>query len=136
LAGANQTPLGFVREGGARRFGRRRLASCTLDGSVHVGPDAKKVASGADCRHRGAVPERSARRCVEAEPVLVDHTCAQVERPKHGRYDIVVVAEAPDAETMLASAAGIAGAGNNRTETLRAFTLDEVELVLKKVGPA
>jgi len=49
-----------------------------------------------------------------------------------GRYDIVVIVEAPDAETMLASAAGVAGAGNNRTETLRAFTLDEVEQVLKK----
>lgn len=54
----------------------------------------------------------------------------------HGRYDIVVVAEAPDAETKLASAAGIAGAGNNRTETLRAFTLEEVEQVLTKVGSA
>ena len=53
-----------------------------------------------------------------------------------GRYDIVVIAEAPDAETMLASAAGIAGAGNNRTETLRAFTLDEVEQVLKKGASA
>jgi uncharacterized protein with GYD domain len=53
-----------------------------------------------------------------------------------GRYDIVVVAEAPDAETMLANAAGIAGAGNNRTETLRAFTLDEVEQALKKAGSA
>ena len=40
-----------------------------------------------------------------------------------GRYDVVVIAEAPDAETMLASAAGIAGAGNNRTETLRASPL-------------
>ncbi len=53
-----------------------------------------------------------------------------------GRYDIVVIVEAPDAETMLASAAGIAGAGNNRTETLRAFTLDDVEKALKKGGSA
>jgi len=53
-----------------------------------------------------------------------------------GRYDIVVVAEAPDAETMLAQAAGVAGTGNTRTETLRAFTLDEAEQVLKKVGGA
>jgi len=36
----------------------------------------------------------------------------------------------------LASAAGIAGAGNNRTETLRAFTLEEVEQVLQKTGSA
>jgi uncharacterized protein with GYD domain len=53
-----------------------------------------------------------------------------------GRYDLVVVAEAPDAETMLAQAAGVAGAGNTRTETLRAYTLDEVEQVLRKGSSA
>jgi uncharacterized protein with GYD domain len=53
-----------------------------------------------------------------------------------GRYDIVVVAEAPDAETMLAQAAGVAGTGNTRTETLRAFTLDQAEQVIKKVSGA
>jgi uncharacterized protein with GYD domain len=53
-----------------------------------------------------------------------------------GRYDIVVIAEAPDAETMLAQAAGVAGTGNTRTETLRAFTLDEAEQVIKRVGGA
>jgi uncharacterized protein with GYD domain len=52
-----------------------------------------------------------------------------------GRYDLVVVAEAPDAETMLAQAAGVAGTGNTRTETLRAFTLDEVEKALQKGAP-
>ncbi len=51
-----------------------------------------------------------------------------------GEYDIVVIAEAPDAETMLAQAAGVAGVGNTRTETLRAFTLDEVEQALQKLG--
>jgi uncharacterized protein with GYD domain len=51
-----------------------------------------------------------------------------------GRYDIVVIAEAPDAETMLAQAAGVAGTGNTRTETLRAFTLDEVDEALQKLG--
>jgi uncharacterized protein with GYD domain len=53
-----------------------------------------------------------------------------------GRYDIVVLAEAPDAETMLAQAAGVAGTGNMRTETLRAYSLDEVEQALKKGGSA
>ncbi len=51
-----------------------------------------------------------------------------------GAFDIVVIAEAPDAETMLAQAAGVAGTGNSRTETLRAFTLDEVGGALKKLG--
>jgi uncharacterized protein with GYD domain len=53
-----------------------------------------------------------------------------------GRYDVVVLAEAPDAETMLAQAAGVAGTGNTRTETLRAFTLDEADKVLQKLGSA
>jgi uncharacterized protein with GYD domain len=35
---------------------------------------------------------------------------------------------------MLASAAGAGGTGNVHTETLRAFTLDEAEQVLKKLG--
>jgi uncharacterized protein with GYD domain len=50
-----------------------------------------------------------------------------------GEYDIVVIAEAPDAETMLAQAAGVAGTGNTRTETLRAFSLDEVDQALQKL---
>jgi uncharacterized protein with GYD domain len=51
-----------------------------------------------------------------------------------GEYDVVVISEAPDAETMLAQAAGVAGTGNTRTETLRAFTLDEAEQALQKLG--
>lgn len=51
-----------------------------------------------------------------------------------GEYDIVVIAEAPDAETMLAQAAGVAGTGNTRTETLRAFTLEEVQQAFGKLG--
>jgi uncharacterized protein with GYD domain len=51
-----------------------------------------------------------------------------------GSVDIVVIAEAPDAETMLAQAAGVAGLGNTKTETLRAFTLDEATHALEKLG--
>jgi uncharacterized protein with GYD domain len=51
-----------------------------------------------------------------------------------GEYDIVVIAEAPDAETMLAQAAGVAGTGNTRTVTMRAFTLAEADAVLSKLG--
>lgn len=47
-----------------------------------------------------------------------------------GQYDFVVVAEAPDAEAMLAQAAGVAGSGRARVQTLRAFTLDEVDAVV------
>jgi uncharacterized protein with GYD domain len=51
-----------------------------------------------------------------------------------GEYDIVVVAEAPDAETMLAQAVGVSGTGNARTQTLRAYTVDELQQVLQKLG--
>jgi uncharacterized protein with GYD domain len=51
-----------------------------------------------------------------------------------GRFDIVVIAEAPDAETVLAQTAAVMGMGNSRTETLRAFTLEEAERALEKVG--
>jgi len=36
----------------------------------------------------------------------------------------------------MAQAAGVAGTGNMRTETLRAYTPDEVEQVLKKGSSA
>ena len=35
---------------------------------------------------------------------------------------------------MLAQTVGAAGTGNTRSETLRAFTLDEVDQALKKLG--
>jgi uncharacterized protein with GYD domain len=51
-----------------------------------------------------------------------------------GQYDFVIVAEAPDAETMLLSSAAVTGTGNVRTQTLRAFTLDEATALLAKMG--
>ena len=42
-----------------------------------------------------------------------------------GRYDIVLVAEAPDAETVAKLALAIGSQGAVRTETLRAFTEEE-----------
>jgi uncharacterized protein with GYD domain len=51
-----------------------------------------------------------------------------------GAYDVVIVAEAPDAETMLAQSAGVMGMGNTRSETLRAYTLDEATEALGKLG--
>lgn len=47
-----------------------------------------------------------------------------------GQYDYVVVAEAPDDETMARIALTIAGQGNVRTQTVRAFDRKEMmELV-------
>ncbi len=42
-----------------------------------------------------------------------------------GRYDVVVIAEAPDDETAAKLALATGALGNVRTETLRAFTEDE-----------
>lgn len=50
-----------------------------------------------------------------------------------GAHDIVGVAEAPDDETLAAALLALAGAGNVRTTTLRAFGPDEMRGVLAKV---
>ena len=50
-----------------------------------------------------------------------------------GRYDLVAVGELPNEETAMAFALTMSKAGNVRTETLRAFSLEEVESILKKV---
>jgi len=47
-----------------------------------------------------------------------------------GRYDMVVVAEAPDDETVAKLAIAIGSAGAIRTETLRAFTEDEYRKII------
>ena len=51
-----------------------------------------------------------------------------------GQYDVVVVLDAPDEESMLAGLFNIAEAGNVRSETLRAFTADEIARALQKKG--
>ncbi len=47
-----------------------------------------------------------------------------------GRYDAVVIAEAPDDETAAKVAITLGSAGNVRTETLRAFTEDEYKKII------
>ena len=49
-----------------------------------------------------------------------------------GQYDIVAVVEAPDEAAMMAGLLNIAGAGNVRSETLRAFTEGEMEAIVAK----
>jgi uncharacterized protein with GYD domain len=46
-----------------------------------------------------------------------------------GRYDAVVISEAPDDETIAKLALAAGGRGNVRTETLRAFTEDEAKSI-------
>ncbi len=50
-----------------------------------------------------------------------------------GQYDVVAVIEAPDEQAMMAGMLNIAAAGNVRSETLRAFTAEEMEQVLRKM---
>jgi uncharacterized protein with GYD domain len=51
-----------------------------------------------------------------------------------GEHDIVGVISAPDDATMAASLLQLAGAGNVRTKTLRAFDESEMQTVLGQLG--
>jgi len=51
-----------------------------------------------------------------------------------GAYDVVSIVEAPDDETATAALIKIAGGGNVRTQTMRAFTTEEVTAILQKAG--
>ena len=50
-----------------------------------------------------------------------------------GAYDVVVLLEAPDDETMTAFAAKTGSLGNVRTQTMRAFRREEMEGILAKI---
>jgi len=50
-----------------------------------------------------------------------------------GRYDIVVVAEAPDELTATALNLSLGSLGNIRTESLRAFSADEMAKIVAKM---
>jgi len=47
-----------------------------------------------------------------------------------GRYDLVAIVDAPSEETMVAGLFGIAEAGNVSSETLRAYTAEEMQRIL------
>ena len=50
-----------------------------------------------------------------------------------GRYDIVGIAEMPDDETMALFGAKVGGLGTVRSETMRAFTADEIGSIFGKL---
>jgi uncharacterized protein with GYD domain len=50
-----------------------------------------------------------------------------------GQYDIVTLIDAPDETALSAFELSLAGAGNVRLQTLRAFTKDEMDKILAKV---
>ena len=51
-----------------------------------------------------------------------------------GAHDIVGVVQAPDDETLAAGLLAVAGEGNIRTTTLRAFSAEEMRSVISKAG--
>lgn len=51
-----------------------------------------------------------------------------------GSYDVVVVFEAPDDASMTAFGLAIGAQGNVRTQTLRAFTREEMNGILGRLG--
>ena len=50
-----------------------------------------------------------------------------------GPYDVVLIAEAPDDETMTACAIKLSSFGNVKTQTMRAFRATEMDAILSKV---
>ncbi len=50
-----------------------------------------------------------------------------------GQYDLVAVVDAPDEQAMMAGLLNIGGAGNVRSETLRAYTESEMEAIIQKM---
>jgi uncharacterized protein with GYD domain len=51
-----------------------------------------------------------------------------------GPYDIVAVMEAPDDETITATALQLGSVGNVRTTTLRGFSRDEIQAIIDRTG--
>ncbi len=50
-----------------------------------------------------------------------------------GQYDLVAIVEAADEQTVMAGLLSVAGAGNARSETLRAFTDAEMEAIIQRM---
>jgi uncharacterized protein with GYD domain len=50
-----------------------------------------------------------------------------------GKYDIVTTIQAPDDQTAMATILAVAGLGNVRTETLRAFDESEMQSIIQKI---
>ena len=50
-----------------------------------------------------------------------------------GACDAVLIADAPNDETMTALALGVSSLGNVRTQTMRAYSADEMNKILAKV---
>jgi uncharacterized protein with GYD domain len=72
----------------------------------------------------------------QAAKGLVESTGGKIESIlwTAGPYDIVTVVEAPDDETVAAVNLALAGTGNLRSVTLRAFDEDEMRGIIARMG--
>jgi uncharacterized protein with GYD domain len=50
-----------------------------------------------------------------------------------GKYDVIAICEAPDDETATALSLSFCSRGNVRSETLRAFSFEEMKKILGKM---
>jgi uncharacterized protein with GYD domain len=50
-----------------------------------------------------------------------------------GKYDVIVICEAPDDEAASVLSLSVGSRGNVRSETLRAFSFDEMKTILGKM---
>ena len=50
-----------------------------------------------------------------------------------GAYDLIAVVEAPDERSMMSGLLNVAGAGNVRSQTMRAFTADEMGALIAEI---
>jgi uncharacterized protein with GYD domain len=51
-----------------------------------------------------------------------------------GQYDVVTIVEASDEMAVAAGTLAIAGAGNFQTQTMRAYTLEETDRIIQRMG--
>jgi uncharacterized protein with GYD domain len=51
-----------------------------------------------------------------------------------GHHDVVTIAEAPDDASITALLLSAGAQGNLRTQSLRAFSAEEIDRILKKIG--
>ena len=65
-------------------------------------------------------------------PIIAFFAHAEQE-PLLGSRDIVAICEAPDDETATVLSLSVASRGNVRSETLRAFSFDEMKKILGKM---
>ena len=84
---------------------------------------------------KGIKTIKEAPKRIEAAKQMAKASGAQMKAVYYvmGRYDAVVISEAPDDETAVRMALGGAMQGNVTSETLRAFTDDEFVKIVAKL---